>query len=221
MKTVIIPANSGATCVAQLKTALGIFKDESITYIFLQIRPMPDNYNDMFTLRRNMGKFQFFDSESSRMIIELKQQFGDQIEVQTDYIYGDSPAVFRNYVRHHNADLVIYDEKEWQDSKAKFGLNIFRMVSRCGCELMYVSKDNVVVSRKEPAAKNVVIDHAPDSVLHQYNAVNHQLTELEHMLYSNRVVSRKVNNLSRYFLNESILQKMLAESRCSLLLLKN
>ncbi len=220
MKTIVIPTNSGLNSQEHFKLAVNLFNEE-VTCLFLQIRPIPDNYNDMMTLHKHMSKYQCFTQPFIRSMNLLKEQYGDKVTIKTDYIYGDSSAVFRNYINYHDADLVIYDKNEWQDIKTKTGLNIFRMVSRCGCELMYVSKDNTLSGIGITTTPNRETANAPDSVLYQYNAIEKHLDGLEDAFNNNKIVSKKINNVSRYFLNESIMQKMLVQSDCSLLLLKN
>lgn len=223
MKNIIIPARCGSSCIGQLKIAMNLFQNEEVTCVFLQVRQMPDNYNDMMTLHKNMGKYQFFDQSFSEAVVELKKEFGSRLVIRTDYIYGDSPAVFRNYSRHHKIDLVIYDKKEWDNAAKDNNLHIFRMVSRSGCELMYVSKENTLRGRTV-IINNTVNQNvpAPDSVMFQYNIIDNQLDVLQEGLFnSNKMISKKINKLSRYFLNESILQKMLYQSECSLILVTN
>lgn len=224
MKNIIIPANCGSSCIGQLKTAMNLFQNEDVTCVFLQIRQVPDNYNDMMTLHKNMGKYQFFDKSFSQAVVELKQEFGSRLTVRTDYIYGDSPAVFRNYSKHHKIDLVIYDKKEWDNAAKENNLHIFRMVSRSGCELMYVLRESNTLRSKIIPVNNITNQNvpAPDSVMLQYNIIDNQLDVLQDgLISSNKMISKKINKLSRYFLNESILQKMLYQSECSLILVTN
>src|SRR5690349_24416191 len=98
MKTIVIPAHCGAACADQLKAALNIFPGDQVTCIFVQIRPLPDNYNDMLTLGRNIGKYETFDKTFIRKLSILKNYYDGRVTFKTDYIYGDSSAVFRNYV---------------------------------------------------------------------------------------------------------------------------
>lgn len=220
MKTIVIPAHCGSACIDQLKLALKLFPDEAIHCIFVQVRPMPDNYNDMMTLRKKTGKYGNFDEAFSRSLSLLRSHYKGRLTAQTDYIYGDSPSVFRNYVKHHEANLVIYDNKEWKDKATGINLNIFRMVRRCGCELMYISRENNTAAKPVSRVIDFKTDRTPESVSYHYSTIDQQLDNLNDILNSNKIISKKINNLSRYFLNESLLQKMLVQSECSLLLLK-
>ncbi|WEK37996.1 MAG: hypothetical protein P0Y53_10840 [Candidatus Pseudobacter hemicellulosilyticus] len=226
--TIIIPSKGTAACINQLALALDLFRDVSIHCIFLQIRPMPDNLNDMMTLGRDSSKFGFFDQAFYDGVEEMKALYPKRLTVSAEYFYGDSSTVFRNYVDHKAADLVLYDKQEWFDSKRSMGVNVFKMVSRCGCELMYISGGHAQLERTgktpEPATAPVPAQapaNAPAGVLYQYNALDSKLNALQNAIDSNRVVSRRVSNLSRYFLNENVMEKMLLKAECSLLLLKS
>lgn len=242
MKTIVIPAKPHANFSKLAHAAMSFYVNEAVHCIFLDIRSIPSNYNDLLTISSkntssNLGDIAFYQTEK-----DLKKVFGDRIEIEEDHLYGDSSPVFRNYVDHREVDLVIYDEKQWNVKDKHSNLNVFRMVSRCGCELMYLSSDalednyeDVIKhpkqpkrekSKPEPHAGNVAIalqriaEDAPQSVHYQFQAVDAMLNELQQNFYKSRILSKKLNNVSRYFLKETSLQKILAKSECSMLLIQ-
>lgn len=242
MKTIVIPAQPNADFSHLAKTMMSLYETESLRCIFLEMRLLPDNYNDLLTLSSKnkystLGNTAFRQAEAN-----FKNLGNDRIKLEEDYLYGDSALVFKNYVLHREADLVVYDERQWSHSSRTGGLNIFRMVSRCGAELMYLSgepareADETVVrqyrmQKRMPAKPEVqsgvparatynLPEDAPQSVHYQFQAVDALLNELQHSLFKSRILSKKINNLSRYFLKESTLQKLLAKSDCSMLLIQ-
>lgn len=225
MKTIIIPARCQSTFIRSFQLSCSLFSDQSIKCIFLEIRAIPDNYNDLLTLSRNAHSSTIFDQSFIKTINQLNQVYEGRITLETDYLYGDSPAVFRNYIQHKNCDLIIYDKHESQNNKYEHKLNIFRMVSRSGCEMIYISSDDFLSStspinyRSNDKIKKE-INSAPASILYQFNAVNERLTDAHNNLYGERIISKKYSNLSRYFLRENLLQKHLSQSQSGLLLLK-
>lgn len=224
MKKIIIPTccQSAFTNLFQLATTL--FPNDPIHCRFLQIHEIPNNYNDLLTISRS-GKKTSFDPAFIKTITELKQNYGHPITFDTDDIYGDAPAVFRNYVRHNQCDMIIYYKQEWQESKIKNRLDVFRMVSRSGCELVYVSETAPLIQH-EPVhhynknGKDKKTIQAPASILHQYYAVEERLDTAHNTLYNKQIISKKFSHLSRYFLNENLLQKFLLQTEASLLLIK-
>jgi len=95
------------------------------------------------------------------------------------------------------------------------------MVSRSGCELMYVSGGNLLLQNEPAPAYNYEkASKAPASIVYQYSAVDERLNLATNTLPNERIVSKKFSNLSRYFLSEDFLQKLLMQSESSLLLLK-
>ena len=221
MKTIIIPAHCRSAFINLFKLSSSLFPEDRIHCRFLQIKPVPDNYNDLLTLPRNASTSTPFDVTFMQTITELNKFYGTRISFDTDHIYGDSPAVFRNYAQHNHCDLVIYDKEEWQDSKQKNKLDIFRMVSRSGCELMYISGGNLLLQNKPATPSyNERAKQAPASILYQYNTVDERLNNAHENVHGKQIISKKLSNLSRYFLSEDLLQKMLLQSNSSLLLLK-
>lgn len=219
MKTIIIPAHCGAACADQLKAALNMFANERVTCIFVQIRPLPDNYNDMLTLGRSAGRYESFNKTFTRKLSILKNFYGGRVTFKTDYIYGDSPAVFRNYIKNNAADLVVYDSLEWarQDSRT---VNVFKMVRRCGCELMYMSGNPKISNGLLAKPHTWETIYSKDAISHRYAQVDRQLDQLDELVNNDKIISKKFTNVSRYFLNESLLEKMLVQSGCSLVLLR-
>lgn len=234
MKTIVIPAHSSDSAIKLFKLSLQLYREEPLTCWFLDIRRMPGNYNDLFTVGRTCSATCDFGTEFCNRLDELISVKDGRVGYRFDHIYGDSSYVFRNYLQFREADLVIYDKKEWQNSKKETGLNIFRMVSQCGCELMYVSERSELVSnypadngksgghvatnsmpRREPAYTK-----APASVQFQFQALDNNLASLEKKLKEQNMISVKLNNLSRYFLKEDALQKLMVRADCSLLLLQ-
>lgn len=230
MKTIVIPTRGCESALKLFRLGLQLYPNEPVTCWFLDIRPFPGNYNDLLMLGRTAPGHCVFDDSFREAVQSLKEQ-EPRVQVYTDHIFGDSPYVFRNYLKHREAGLVVYDKQEWQHSYRHSGLNIFRMVRRCDCELMYVSGDEALVhSSGDPGDHgNVatgsfpqlkpVYTKAPASVQYQFQAVNDSLAQLAGA-QRQRMMAVKLNHLSRYFLKEDALQEMMVQSGCSLLLLQ-
>ncbi|MGN6440152.1 MAG: hypothetical protein ACTHMM_26730 [Agriterribacter sp.] len=240
MKTIIIPFNGSTDCIALTETILSVSGNENLNCIFLSVNPLPDNYNDLFSLSRSS-----FSSEASSKAFygfsaQCKARYGAQVTVTADHIYSDSCAVFRNYVQHKNADMVVFDTQQWEFSEKRQRSVIFKMLSRCGCELLYVSanktllapahaaeakedlweKEEALSVKKQVEPGTTKTDSLPHTVVYQYSAVDEMLNEWENNLTKTRILSKPLGNMSRYFLKEVAVQRMLEQSQCSFVLLK-
>lgn len=242
MKTIVIPAKSQTNFNKLALTAMSLYENDTVHCIFLDIRPLPDNYNDLLTLSAKRTNSTLADAAFYEVAANLKKTYNDKITVAVDFLYGDSSAVFKNYISFKEADLVIYDEQQWKPQQKSLKLNIFRMVSRCGCELMYISGEakeenfeDVFKQNKHPKtekprtethtgniaiALNPAFEEAPQSLQYQFQAVDAMLNELQHNFYKSRILSKKLSNVSRYFLKETSLQKILSKSECSMMLIQ-
>ncbi|RYF97810.1 MAG: hypothetical protein EOO02_20205 [Chitinophagaceae bacterium] len=112
------------------------------------------------------------------------------------------------------------------------------MVTRCGCEMIYVSSAAMKkgVKLASPAVKvksgqelyAVAYEanaqdsraNAPASVKQQFQSVDTMLSELETNMLGANIITHKFSNLSRYFLREHTLQKMLGDTDTSFLWIK-
>ncbi len=246
MKTVIIPSNGDAAFVEKCRIVLDVFPGETVNYIFLDIRPVPDDFNDMTTIARNRKDYSSFGSEFCEALTAFAAE-DTQRSVVSDHIYGDSIAVFRNYIDAQDADLVIFDQDQWQHHTHFAQRNIFKMVMRCGCEVMYISaaadclgKGSVhLVKRDVPktAPKKETVSEvagnavgqgnagmkrtsAPSSVKAQYSSVDNLLNQLESRVLQDQILKLHLGNVSRYFIKQSTLDKMLADTDRLLLWVK-
>src|SRR5688572_10831073 len=112
MKTVIVPSNRNAAFVDRHSVIAEAFPGEMIHYIFLDIRPVPDSYNDLIMISRNREHRAEFNSEWYAALAEFTDGVKD-CQVSVDHIYGDSAPVFRNYFEHRGEELVIFDQSQW------------------------------------------------------------------------------------------------------------
>lgn len=219
MKTIIIPAQQQATFINLFKLSSSLFQAEPVNCIFVEVGEIPDNDNDLLTIHRSGVIATPFSTAFYKEATALRQQYGSRINFITDYIYGYSAAVFRNYVQHHNANLVMYDKLKWQQSKQKGKLDIFRMVSRSGCELMYVADGLTLLDAPETnnKSKNKSAP-TPASILYQFNTITERLDVARNTVYGKPILFKKISSLSRYFLSEQLLQNLLSHSNSSLVL---
>lgn len=233
MKTIIIPVKFNLQSGKLLENVVSICKkEEEVNVILLEMRPLPDSYTELLTLPKIEQQQSLVDAYTKYAAL-LNNTYGTSIAITTDFLYGDSPAVFRNYSRFKEASLVIYAENEWL-SAGKKRTNMFRMVKRCGCELMYISSESVKASegadiytlRRDDDNSGIPVNRninnaTPETVLHQFSTVDNLLSDLQEQYFGNKIVSKKVSNLSRYFLKEAFIRDMMEKSNCSMALIKS
>lgn len=229
MKTIIIPVKFNLGSGHLLQSVVPLCEKQDVNVILLEVREVPNNYTELLTLPKVEQKQYLVDAYTNYATL-LNKTYGTSIAVTTDFLYGDSPAVFRNYAQFKGASLVIYAENEWI-ANGKKSMNMFRMVKRCGCELMYVSAEvkqnegvDVYTLKRTHTNSNTPVNRrihkeAPETVLHQFNTVDNLLDDLHKQYFENKILSRKLSNLSRYFLKETALHNMLEKSNCSMVLI--
>ncbi len=235
MKTVIVPSNGNAAFIDRCNVILDVFPGEQVNYIFLDIRPVPDDSNELIPITRTRRHYGAFDKDFCAAVraFELKNS---KRTATTDFVYGSSSAVFKNFVQYKNADLVIFDQDQWVGHPHFRQRDIFRMVMRSGCEVMYISAGFDCVEKAasqaqvsanryimtkpvaEMAAAAAVTEHgyqlkkAPATVTAQYRSVDQMLNELESRFVIDQVLSCRFTSLAKYFLRQSTLDRMVAES---------
>ncbi|MFT3823267.1 MAG: hypothetical protein QM731_05070 [Chitinophagaceae bacterium] len=241
MKNIIIPYLQGNTTLEMFRLALQLYP-QSVAVNFLEICPLPDNYNDLTTLSRDKQHC-FKDTEFVKAVQHLRSRYATQVqEVNFDYIYGYAPAVFRNYAHGRGADLVMY-----YDNGTRTELT--RMLLRSRLPLLYVNKLPIGIEAVrningkqselapaiaehayewEEAGKTVLqgngqrtvrSQHIPDSIVQQFALLDSTLTNVSHQLKDSLYNTHKLNYLQRYFLNGQKLNALLQQDNRQMLLL--
>jgi hypothetical protein len=241
MKTIIIPFSVNTNLYGLTEAVVSVVGNGNIHCIFLAIKPLPDNYNDLFFLSKSPFETEKAGNAFYHFAAASQKLYGDRVTVTADYIYGDSDAAFRNYAQHKNVDVVVFDTEQWSLTDTRKRAGIFKMLCRSGCELLYVSptntfikalpqldtKDNFWKNEPELVAQPVLQTEGntrrtklPKTVVYQYSAVNDMLNEWENQVNGKHVFSTNMSTLSRYFLKETAVQKMLEQSGCTYMVLK-
>lgn len=246
MKTVIVPAIGTPAIFEKCSVIADLFPREFINYIFVDIRPIPDNYNDLITLKRD-GRNNGLFTDS---FCEAVGKFSDASENRsaiTDHIYGDSIPVFRNYMEHRSGDIVLFDQAQWMNHPHFKQGDIFKLLIRCGSDIIYIANSanetsgktvrlssemigtspamrasvfQKVYKNNQPYATSIHAEVESADEAGEYRSVGQMLNELGAMAQGDEILIRQVSGLSRYFMKQSTIERMLSESNRGLLWLR-
>ncbi|MBW0177851.1 hypothetical protein [Sediminibacterium sp.] len=238
MKKIIIPTRCTEHAVHLFRLATKLYSNEGFHCTFLQVVPIPENESDLLTLGRQPAGYIFSD-ESLSEIRKMENEFAHVIKgYSIDRIYGDSPAVFKQYIQEFGADMVFYSREEWQEARKSLNLDVFRMLCRSRCPIMYIAKSDLAniseellqpQTRAYHTAREMsdavsLIDAAkakdiPEALVYQFNAVEKKLSGFSEMMQNKDIPTVKMGKLSSYFMREQRLERILMQSNVSLLLL--
>jgi len=240
MKKIIIPTRCTEHSVHLFRLATKLYSNEGFHCTFLQVVPIPDNESDLMTLGRQLAGY-IFSEESLSSIRKIEAENAQVVKgYSIDRVYGDSPAVFKQYIQEFGVDMVFYSREEWQDASKELHLDVFRMLCRSRCPIMYIAKSDLANISEEllqpetrayhtaremseavsliNAAKGRAND-IPEALVYQFNAVEKKLSGFSDMMQSKDIPTVKMGKLSSYFMREQRLERILMQSNVSLLLL--
>jgi hypothetical protein len=240
MKKIIIPTTCTQHAVNLFRLATKLYRNEGFHCTFLQVVPLPNNENDLLTVARQPIGYTF-TAEQINSIRSIEQEHSDVVKgYSIDRIFGDSPAVFKQYLAEYGADTVFYSREEWQEAKQVNGLDVFRMLCRSRCSIIYIAKSDLAnipdallqpetrayYTAKEMSDAVSLIDppkrqdsQVPSSLVYQFNAVEKKLSSFSEMMRSKDIPTVRLGKLSSYFMREQKLERILMQSNVSLLLL--
>lgn len=241
MKTIIIPFTESTNLYGLTEAVVSVVGTGNIHCIFLAIKALPDNYNDLFFLSKSPFETEKVSNAFYHFAAASQKLYGERVTVTADHIYGDSDPAFRHYAQHKNVDMVVFDTAQWDLTNKRKRSAIFKMLCRSGCELLYITPSNAFIKslpqldttevfwQNEPelaaqpisqTAGNTRTAKLPKTVVYQYSAVNDMLNEWENQVAGKHVFSTNMRTMSRYFLKETAVEKMLAQSGCTYMVLK-
>lgn len=240
MKKIIIPTRCTEHAVNLFRLATRLYRNESFHCTFLQVVPIPDNESDLMTLGRQSYGYQF-TAEALKSIRKIEAENSTVVKgYSIDRIFGDSPAVFKQYIQEFGCDIAFYSREEWYETSKTIGLDVFRMLCRSRCAVMYIAKSdlaNISEELLQPETRayhtaremsdavslmNAPNSHQSDipaSLVYQFNAVEKKLSGFSEMMQTRNIPTVKMGKLSGYFMREQRLEKILMQSNVSLLLL--
>lgn len=238
MKKILIPTRCTEHAVHLFRLATKLYSNEGFHCTFLQVVPIPDNESDLMTLGRQPVGYVF--SEASLNAIRKIEAENSQVVkgYSIDRIFGDAPAVFKQYVQEFGIDMVFYSREEWQAAAKELQLDVFRMLCRSRCPIMYIAKSDLAnisdellqpQTRAYHTAREMsdavsLIDAAkakdvPEALVYQFNAVEKKLSGFSEMMQTRDIPTVRMGKLSSYFMKEQRLERILMQSNVSLLLL--
>jgi|GEM_PF-2321618 len=241
MKTIIIPFSESTNLYGLTEAVVSVVGNGNIHCIFLAIKALPDNYNDLFFLSKSPFETEKASNAFYHFATASKKLYGERVTVTADYIYGDADPAFRHYAQHKNVDMVVFDTAQWDLTNKRKRAGVFKMLCRSGCELLYVSPANTFIKslpqldtkenfwKNEPeleaapvlqTAGDKKMAKLPKTVVYQYSAVNDMLNEWENQVTGKHVFSTTMGTMSRYFLKEAAVEKLLEQSGCAYMVLK-
>lgn len=240
MKKIIIPTRCTEHAVHLFRLATKLYSNEGFHCTFLQVVPIPDNESDLMTMGRQPSGYVFSDQS----LINIKKIEAENAQIVKGYsidkIYGDSPAVFKQYVQEFATDMVFYSREEWQEAGKELHLDVFRMLCRSRCPIMYIAKSDLANISEELLQPQTRAYHTaremsdavslinaarkrdqdiPEALVYQFNAVEKKLSGYSDMMESKEIPTIKMGKLSSYFMREQRLERILMQSNVSLLLL--
>ncbi len=238
MKKILIPTRCTEHSVHLLRLATKLYGHEGFHCTFLQVVPLPDNEVDLMMLGREPSGYVFAES-SLNSIRKIEAENKQVIKgYSIDKIYGDSPAVFKQYIGEFGIDMVFYSREEWQEAGKELNLDVFRMLCRSRCPIMYIAKSDLAnisdellqpQTRAYHTAREMsdavsLIDAAkskdvPEALVYQFNAVEKKLSGFSDMMQGKDIPTIKMGKLASYFMREQRLERILMQSNVSLLLL--
>jgi hypothetical protein len=151
MRNVLIPTNFSMATFDLVEKTLQSMGEQPVNIILFHAFQMPFFVSDM--IRNKKQPYHDLLTDAFRNSCKhIKQQYPKQLQSITfKHLYGNTPAVFRNFVDANDIDLIVYPEQyEFQQVHAD-SVNPDKMFKKCGLPLLR----QLMPKRKTPSLPEI------------------------------------------------------------------
>lgn len=105
-KNIIIPSDFNPACICHLSSLIKHYPNESLNITFVHFMGLSDSIVDLLILDRRNRDYQHVSSSFLEECKLLKEQY-QNIQIKTNFFYGSTTAIFKNYLEANEIDLIV------------------------------------------------------------------------------------------------------------------
>ena len=148
MKTVLIPTDYRTASLEYIPQLLSNFSAEEVEVVMVHMMSVTDCERELMMLSRRSAEYKHIPDEFYRVCIDLRKKYEGQLKnIRLEFFYGNTTAVFRNFIDANNIDAVLQLNGYEYRKLNKASINPVEMINRCGKKL---NKINSAQLNKKP-----------------------------------------------------------------------
>jgi hypothetical protein len=113
MKHVLIPTDFSIRSLRVIHGVIEKFSDEKITIVMMHALRMPTSITDLMMLARRSAHHDLITDDYKDACEIIRNKYASNIKLlKTEFLFGNTSAVFRNFLQYQNIDVIAYADKE-------------------------------------------------------------------------------------------------------------
>jgi hypothetical protein len=144
MKNILIPSDFSSQSLECVKVLLHELKNERFNILLVHPLLMPDSMIELMLIARQNEEEAYVSEDFRRWCRQLESKHQEQIHsIRIRCFYGDTPAVFKNFLEANRIDLVVYPEHYQYRKLSRKSVDPPQLIQNCGRKIMIVTKEMV------------------------------------------------------------------------------
>lgn len=147
MKNILIPCDFSLSSLDCMEALVHKFKFERINITFIHVFLLSDSITDLMLLSRRRKEDSYISDEFWNQCKQLEKRYWHQVNtIKVACFYGNTVAVFKNYLESHHINLIVYPQNYQFRMLCKGSFDPARLIARSGREVLRLTED---IKRKE------------------------------------------------------------------------
>lgn len=136
MKTLLIPSAFDRESIVVAETALQAIEGD-VRLLFVHLFRMPDGVHDLLFSSYRKADYKYVTDRFRRDAEELRDQYSYKLkEVKWDFFYGNTMALFKNYLQYYDVRAIVYSESLGVRELNKNSMDILAIARKSGCRMV-------------------------------------------------------------------------------------
>lgn len=146
MKQILIPTDFSGQSLDLLTDYLLVSGENEVSVLFFSVVKLSDSITDLLLLSKRTKEIELIPKSFENYCKCIHKEFSRIKEVRFEYFYGNTVALFRNFLDANRIDEIVYDPSIELQMITKVSSNSIEMIERC-------KWNKWIPSRKETRSK--------------------------------------------------------------------
>jgi len=170
MKTILIPTDFSAASLQLIEETIRFFRPEPVDIVLFHAFTMPSSMQDIAT-SADKPHLQVMNEHFRKGCKRIKDRHHQHVQnICFRYMYGDTKAVFRQYLAFNKIDQIVYPSTLVLQSVHARSIHPGKLVKNCGTPVIPSIVPEYIFSKTANSkSADYLLDSVLDHSIHQIN----------------------------------------------------
>lgn len=140
MKTILIPTDFNTKSLETVPALVDKYYPEEINLLFVHMMGVTDCVRELLMLSRRSAEYRHIPQEFYTACAELRKEYSQITNIQMEFFYGNTVAVFKNFLENNEVDAILQNESYEYKMLNKNSVHPSVLTGKCPDLLIKVEK---------------------------------------------------------------------------------